>query len=308
MKTPFNRRDFLRQSGMAALCLSVLPSFSFKTKEGFLDEIGLQLYTVRDVLASDPMGTLEAIQKAGYQQVEMMDTGLLGKLGPVLKSMNLPVYSSHFSSPYITGNWEPMTAFGASVPEKKDFETVVELAAKHQLRFLVFPFLFPQDRGGLDAYKQLSEKLNRAGETCKSAGIELCYHNHSFEFQPMEKSSPFQVLTEELDPSLVNFELDVFWVSVAGMDPASFIRGHQDRIRMLHLKDKKRDTPQTYKAVSMPEDSFQPLGSGVLDFQGILDAALDAQVVYGFVEQDMASDPLASMKKSIQYLKKLQKE
>lgn len=100
-------------------------------------------------------------------------------------------------------------------------------------------------------------------------------------------------------------KLIFFWVSVAGFDPATFIREHKDRIKLLHLKDKKEGTPQTYKAVTMPRDSFQPIGAGVLDFREILKAAVEANVVYGFVEQDESPNPMADIRQSIDYLRKL---
>ncbi len=301
-----NRRHFLQQAGAAAVGLPMLRFAAYRPTSALTENLGLQLYTVREQLQSDPMGTLTAIKEAGYRQVELMDASLLPKLFPVLQSMELAVNSTHVLGPYFTGNWKPMAAFGVEPPPKDTtFDTMLELAVKYKLRYLVFPFLFPEERGGLDDYKKLSEKLNEAGEKCQAAGISLCYHNHSFEFQPMDGSSPFKVLYQELDPKLVNFEIDVFWVSVAGLDPVAFIREHQARIKLLHLKDKKKGAPQTYRAMSMPHDSFQPVGAGVLDFKAILKAADEAGVAYSFVEQDQSANPLESIRQSIAYLKKL---
>lgn len=299
-----NRRDFLSRASTAAVGFSVIKWHPLKNLNSLVDNIGVQLYTLRDVLPKDPTGTLQAIKEAGYKQVELSDVTLLPKLQAALKNVNLAVNSSHFPTPYITGNWAPLEAFGVKAPEKKDFEHIVELAASHDLRYLVFPYLFPQDRGGLDFYKSLAEKLNKAGEQAKAAGVGLCYHNHAFEFQPMEDTSPFQILIEELEPDLVNFELDIFWVSVAGLDPAGFIRKHKSRIKMLHLKDKKKGMPKVYNE-SITEDSFQPVGAGSINFAKVLKAAEEAKVEYGFVEQDQSSDPLADIRKSIQYLKKI---
>lgn len=300
------RRSFLHKAGAAALGMSMM-RYNALHKNPLVENIGLQLYTLRDELQLDPMKTLEVIREAGYKQLELMDTALLSRIHPVLQEMGVAVNSTHFLSPYLTGNWEPLAAFGLKSPPKThSFDTVLEEVAERNIRFLVFPFLFPEERGGLDEYKRLSEKLNEAGEKCKAAGVSLCYHNHSFEFQPMEESSPFDVLYQETDPDLLNFELDVFWVSVAGFDPASFIREHKSRIKLLHLKDKKEGTPQTYKAISMPKDSFMPVGAGVLDFKEILSAASEAQVAHAFVEQDESADPVAGIRQSIRYLKQME--
>lgn len=300
------RRDFLQQAAAASLGMGLM-RYNSLYHNPLVENIGLQLYTLRDELQMDPMKTLEVIREAGYKQVELMDTALLSRIYPILQEMDIAVNSTHFLSPYLTGNWEPLVAFGLKSPPKNhSFDTVLEKVAERDIRFLVFPFLFPEDRGGLDVYKRLSEKLNEAGEKCKAAGVALCYHNHSFEFQPMERSSPFDVLYKETDPDLLNFELDVFWVSVAGFDPASFIREHKRRIKLLHLKDKKKDAPQTYRAISMPKDSFLPVGSGVLDFKEILKAASEAKVAHAFVEQDESADPVAGIRQSIRYLKQLE--
>ncbi len=135
---------------------------------------------------------------------------------------------------------EPLVATGGRQPSAVyTFKRAVEQAAEYGLTDLVFPYVYPEDRGGIDVYKRLAEKLNQAGEVCQQAGIQLSYHPHAFEFQSMEDTSPFQLLMEGTDAALMHLEVNVFWVSVAGLDPAQFIREHGERVRMLHLTDKK---------------------------------------------------------------------
>lgn len=304
-----SRRQFLNTLVPAATAPLLLHTTAWSNwltpAHSLVDNIGLQLYTVRDALAAHPQQTIETIQQAGYKQVELFDTQLLAQLQPIFKNLGIAIHSSHFASPLLTGNWEPLVSMGGQrPPESYTLEKVVDEAAQYELRYLVFPFIFPQNRGGLDFYKGLAEKLNRAGETCQKAGIQLCYHNHSFEFQPMENTSPFQVLRNETDADLLHFEIDVFWVSVAGLDPASFIQDHGERVRLLHLKDKKQDTIQSYDT-TLPPDAFQPVGSGSLDFMAILSAAEAVGVTHCFVEQDQSEDALASIRQSAQYLRTL---
>jgi len=300
-----SRRSFLQRACFWGAASLVPVKFSFSSSD-LTERLGLQLYTVRDVLVEKPQETLETIRNAGYQQVELFDSQLLPQLQPVLKSLSIAVNSTHFLSPLLTGNWEPVMAFGINPPPATyTLEKAIEQTAEYGVNYFIFPFIYPQNRGGLDSYQRLAEKLNQTGEACRRVGVQLGYHNHSFEFQPMEESSPMEVLLAETDPELVCFELDVFWVSVAGYDPAEFIRQHADRIQLLHLKDKKEGTPQTYRAITLPPDSFQPVGNGVLDFAEILQAAEEAGVQHVFVEQDSSDDPLADIKRSSQYLRNL---
>ena len=303
-----SRRRFIQTVAASTVATAGirLPGFAQTNNHPLIDNIGLQLYTVREPLMKKPQQTIEAIRQAGYRQVELFGTQLLPTLQPVFKGLGISINSSHFLSPLITGNWNPLEAFGAKSPSTDyTFEKMVEQAAEHGLSHLVFPFVFPQDRGGIAFYKDLAEKLNEAGRVCQRSGIQLSYHNHAFEFQAMEDTSPFQLLLEGTNPELMSLEVDVFWVSVAGMNPAQFIRDHGGRVQMLHLKDKKKGIPQSFLDVTLPPDSFQPVGSGVLNFEEILQVAKEVGVAHCFVEQDESPDPLADIRHSSQYLKNL---
>ena len=308
-----SRRQFIQTAASVAVAASGFPRLALAKpgKHPLIDHLGLQLYTVREPLATQPQQTIEAIQQAGYQQVELFDTQLLPQLQPVLKGLGIAINSAHFLPPLVTGNWEPFVAFGRKPPPADyTFETMVAQAAEYGITHLVFPFVYPQDRGGIAFYTELAEKLNWAGETCQQSGIQLSYHHHAFEFQPMEGTSPLQLLLEHTDPALMHLQVDVFWASVAGRDPAQFIRetagGPNGRpISMLHLKDKKANLSPTFLDSSLPPDAFQPVGSGVLDFREIIRAAEEAGVKHCFVEQDESAQPLKDIQRSSHYLKNL---
>ena len=162
--------------------------------------------------------------------------------------------------------------------------------------FAVFPYLPPAQRGGLEAIKKLAAKLNAAGKISKGLGIRMCYHNHAFEFEPMEGTTPFNTLLKETDPNLVSLELDVFWVSVAGHNPVELIQQHASRIALVHLKDKLASFPVRYNE-QVPPDTFKEVGRGSIDFPGVLRAATKAGVNHFFVEQDKTpGNPLDSLK------------
>ena len=139
-------------------------------------------------------------------------------------------------------------------------------------------------------------------------GLKICYHNHAFEFGPMESSAPFQVLIGGTDKNLVGLELDLFWVSVAGHDPAEMLRTHAGRVRLVHLKDKAGSIPLLYKESVLMNTAFKEVGRGVLQIRRkILRAAESAGVEHYFVEQDQTpADPLQSLRESAAYLRNLE--
>ncbi len=280
-----SRRSFLQAGSLAAaLCA--------RGQARRLQAIGVQLYTVRTVLPQKPAETLRAIEAIGYREAEAT-FATLDAIWPSLKATSLEPVSVHLDSSAVTlGPPDQLTR-------------IVDQVKQRGFRFAVFPYLPPAERGGLDVIKRFAAKLNAAGEKCRAAGLNFCYHNHAFEFQPMNGTMPFEVLLEETDPKLVGIELDCFWVSVAGHDPVEIISHHGSRISLLHLKDKPKDTPVRYNE-SVPRTTFKEVGNGVIDWPKVLQAADSAGVQHYFVEQDQTpGDPLVSLKESYAYLSKL---
>jgi sugar phosphate isomerase/epimerase len=278
-----SRRRFLQSSSLAAALASVVRARK-------LDTIGVQLYTVRNVLPEKPAETLRAIGAIGYQEAEASYAGL-DKLMPALAATHLKPIAVHLDA-------------GAVLRGKdEDLARMVDEVKRRGFAYVVFPYLPPADRGGLDAIRRLAQSLNRAGEKCRAAGLSFCYHNHAFEFEPVEGTTPFQVLMDNTDKQLVGLEMDAFWVSVAGGDPAEMLAKLGGRVRLMHLKDKAAGTPVMYKE-SVPRTAFQEVGHGVLDWPRILRAAAAAGVPHYFVEQDQTpGDPVESLRQSFTYLR-----
>ena len=281
-----SRRQFL-QTGSLAVTLST----ALRARK--LQALGVQLYTVRTVLPQKPAETLKAIDELGYREAEAT-FATLDKIMPALEGTRLKPVSIHLET----------DLFKKGTPD--EMARVIEDVKRRGFKYAVCPYVAPADRGGLDVMRRLAEKLNQAGERCRAAGMKLCYHNHAFEFEPMEGSTPFQVLMESTDKQLVGLEMDAFWVSVAGHDPAETLRTHAGRVPLVHLKDKAEGTPVMYKE-SVPRTAFKEVGRGVLDWPKILKAASAAGVEHYFVEQDQTpGDPLDSLRQSAEYLKKLE--
>jgi sugar phosphate isomerase/epimerase len=279
-----SRRSFLRAAALLPLASRAI------AKE--LTAIGVQLYTVRDVLPKKPAETLRAIESIGYREVEATAGGL-DRIWPALEATRLKPVSCHLDSKMVTQG------------PGDELSRTLDGLKKRGFSYAVFPYLPPDERGGLDVIKALAEKLNRAGEKARAAGLKFCYHNHAFEFQPMDGSMPAHVLFQGLDPELVNIELDVFWVSVSGNDPVEMLNHLTGRVPLVHLKDKASGTEVQYNE-SVPRTTFKEVGSGVLDWPRVLQAADTAGVEHYFVEQDQTpGDPVDSLRQSFNYLKKL---
>jgi len=168
----------------------------------------------------------------------------------------------------------------------------------------VIPYLTDQERKNLDDYKKIAAHSNKAAALAKKAGIQLSYHNHAFEFQPQDGGKTgFDVFMTEFGPDM-QFELDVFWVKVGGVEPVDLIKKLSGRVAQVHLKDLKAGlTLPAFGAV--PNDAFQELGDGIIPMEPIMVASRAAGVKHCHVEQDQSPDPIASIRQSMAYLKRL---
>ena len=210
----------------------------------------------------------------------------------ISKDLGLAVNSSHF-------NWESVTE-----PEKKGvtpFVAILDQAKEAGLSHLVVPYVHGRNRKTLDDYKRLADNCNKAAAQAKNHGIQLAYHNHAFEFQPLEgNKSGYDIFVKEFD-QVMKFELDVFWVVVGGKNPVELIKKLKGRVSQLHLKDLKSGINlPNYGGI--PNDAFKELGSGIIDMEPIIQAAEKAGVAHCHVEQDHSPDAIKSIQQSIKYL------
>ena len=144
-------------------------------------------------------------------------------------------------------------------------------------------------------WQELADVLNRAGAAARSRGMTLCYHNHSFELEPLEDKIPLDFLLASTDPELVKLQMDVYWMTHGGRDPAAEIRRLGSRVATLHLKDMDRT----------PARGITSVGNGKIDFARILAAAADVKVANYYVEEDAPRDPLAAIRASYDHLARL---
>jgi sugar phosphate isomerase/epimerase len=280
-----SRRRFLQTTSLAVIAGDAAIAKKLQT-------IGVQLYTVRSVLPEKPDDTLRALDRLGYREAEG-NFADLEKIAPALQGLSLKLISVHMDNQLVLNG------------KADDLSRAFADLKKRGVSYAVLPSLPPANRGGLDAIRRLAERLNNAGEKCRAEGLAFCYHNHAFEFEPMDGTTPLEVMMKSTDRKTVGLELDAFWVSVAGHDPVEMLKKYSGRVRLMHLKDKAQGTPVMYKE-SPGKSAFKEVGSGILDWPKILRAASTARVEHYFVEQDQTpGDPLNSLRMSIDYLKKL---
>ncbi|AWM32617.1 sugar phosphate isomerase/epimerase family protein [Hymenobacter nivis] len=284
------RRDFLKQVGLLSALSLVNPGALFAAPSAL--KVGLQLYTLRDYIGKDPKGVLAKVAKAGYQEVETYGYspethywGLVPKdFKAVLAANGLTTSSGHYD-------------MGAYMRDgnQEAFKAYMEAANGCGQQYIVVPYLDAALRKTTDDFKVISEKLNRAGELCKSAGLRLGYHNHDFEFQPVNGVVLYDVMLKETDARLVDFEMDIYWVVRAGRDPIKLIEANPRRFPMWHVKDMEK---------AQPEHNTE-IGAGTIDFKKIFKYAKTAGLQHLFMEQEyFAIDAYQSIAQSAAYIRK----
>lgn len=290
-----NRRSFVKSSAVltAAGVLTNYKLLAYDKKY-----IGLQLYTVRDAMSANPAAALAKVARVGFNSVEGAtytgDEKFYGMdaktFRNVLKQNGLVMMSSHYRLGEEQTNGKD--TIGTIL---HDWDRAVDDAAEVGLKYMVCAYLSDVERGSPDHYKKLAKHFNKAGERCKKAGIQFCYHNHDFEFKQQDGKYPYETLLANTDKNLVKMEMDLYWVTKAKQDPIKLINENPGRFPLFHVKDMDKT----------PAGNFTEVGNGIIDFKNIFKHADKAGLKYFFVEQDKTpGDPFASITQSYNYIKR----
>ncbi len=262
----------------------------------YLPTLGVQVWSVRRQLETDLPGTLRAIKAAGYAQIELMRTANAPDFAPHARDLGLGI-----SSAFI--DW---ASLAQPTPDSlADRDRTLAIARELALKYLVFGYVNKGNRETIAHMKRHAAAANAFGRRCRDAGVQLCYHHHSFEFAPLEdgRTTGWDVLLGELDPALVQLEFDVFWAAIVGLEPVRMIRDLRGRIAQVHLKDLAPGTPVSFDENAVPPAAFREVGHGTLDFRAILQACAETGVAQCHVEQDESPDPLRSIATSLAWLR-----
>jgi sugar phosphate isomerase/epimerase len=247
--------------------------------------VALQLYSVRDVLASDFEGTLEKVAEMGYAGVEFCN--LYGHkpqdVAALLDRLRLGRAGYHWG-------------FKADDPLGRVPE-MIEVCGALELRWVTAPSLPKECRGSAAAYEKGAKALSRIGAALAEAGIRYGYHNHAAEFEPLDGGRRgMDILIEKTDPKVVDLQFDVYWVAVGGEDPAAYIRKYADRVQLVHIKDGKLK----------PTVEHTVVGDGDVDLGAVVEASRAAGAHWLIVEVETANPEAGSLgdaAKSLSFLR-----
>ncbi len=283
------RNDFLKITGGLALgslaSKNIFGSFSDAEDARKIKKIGLQLYTLRDVLPKDPKGILKQVAGFGYKQIESYEGGQGMFWG--MSNTDFKKYMDDLG----------MTIISSHCDTTKDFEKKATDAAAIGMKYLIYPWEGAGKK--IDDYKKFAEDFNKKGEICKMYGIRFAFHNHDFTFRTLEGQFAQDVLLNNTDPALVDFEMDIYWVVTAKQDPEAWLKKYKNRFRLCHIKDRTKNSTETADTCT--------LGEGIIDYPKILKTAKQNGMQYFIVEQERydGTTPLKAVEANAAYMKAL---
>jgi sugar phosphate isomerase/epimerase len=265
--------------------------------------VGVQLWSIEAEMKRDVRSALAAIRRIGYEDVETASLHGLGvdAFRRALDDAGLRCRAAHVSM------GDLMQDTQGAIAKVRDLGATYLVCSSPQpdapLRNgLAWATAMAQAMTP-DAWKRNADRLNAVAVAAKAAGVRTAYHNHAFEFARGNGASGWELLLERTDPTLVGFELDCAWAVAGGFDPAALIRQLGGRIHLLHLKDLVR---MPTMGAAADANATCAVGSGVIDWTSVLQAAAGAGIVAGFVEQEPpVREIYAELAKSREYLARL---
>ena len=285
------RSTFLHQAALATLATS-LPLSKLFSNTNSNSPFGIQLWTIKEVMANDPMGTLKLLAEYGYKQIESFEN-FIGKNSGMFWGMKPAEFKKTLDD-------LGMKIISSHCDYTKDFEKKVADAASIGMKYLICAWKGPQK--SIEDFKKFATEFNKAGEICKKAGLRFAYHNHDYSFKMLDGLIPQDVMIQNTDPNLVDFEMDMYWVVYAGINPLDYFTKYPDRFKLAHIKDLKKFnapqpppppppglTPEQMKLyMEQPPKMGESciIGIGSIDFKSIIPKAKKLGLEYTFVEQE----------------------
>ncbi len=278
------RRTFV-VSMTAASALSLVSPLKLFSSQKTKQLIGIQLYTLRDLVKQDFVGTLTKLSQIGYNSIEAAgyNDGMFYGYKPaeykkILLDLGLAPASSH------------------SGINPKNAKKVAEDTLNAGMSYIILPWISEDWRTSIDVYKKLADDMNLIGEQCNEMGIRFGYHNHAFEFEEIDGQIPYDILLNNTDADKVCMQLDLYWMVYGGKDPLEYFNKYPGRFELWHVKDMANDEKR----------ESTEIGNGIIDFPAIFNEKSLSGMKYYFVEQEAFTiDPMESVEMSFNYLKNL---
>lgn len=298
-----SRREFVKAGAATVACGSSFFNSTALFASALGLPLGLQLYSVRDMLPADYVGTLKKLAALGYREVEA--AGFFGHspqdVRRAMDTAGLGCVSAHYSWTDLSRDIDKIIDFHhritaeyiiCSFPGFKDPSRLPDRSYAGQVRSFT-----------MEDWHWNADQFNGIGAKIRSAGLKFGYHNHTMEFAAQDGVVPFDELLRLTDPGLVTIEMDCGWVTVGGGDPVAYLHNYKHRISMLHVKDfKPSDKPMS------PDNSpvAAEMGRGVIDFKALFTAAKGASIKHCFVEQEQYDmPPFEALKVDADYMNNL---
>jgi sugar phosphate isomerase/epimerase len=263
-----SRRTFIRNSALTAMALSIPFSNELMAMVKPNPTFGIQLWSVKMALDKDPMGVLKLLSKSGYKKVESFE-GMKGifwgmkntEFKKVMDDLGMNIISSHCND---TGDF-------------KSFERKAAEAGEIGMKYLICAHKGPQK--SIDNFKQFADEFNECGKIAKKHGLRFAYHNHDYSFIPMNGIVPQDVMMENTDKDIVDFEMDLYWTRVADIDPVAYMKRYPNRFKLVHVKDLvKTNTAIGHESCI--------IGQGTIDYKTLLPLVAKEGVQYMYAEQE----------------------
>lgn len=277
------RRKFIQGTSAAAIAALALPKSLFAFENNKM--IGIQLYTIRDLVNADLKGTLKTLAKIGYKTIEAAgyNDGTFYGMPPkeyrkFVTELGLRPLSSH-----------------ARVP-LENAQMVIDQHAEAGITYLVVPSIAKEKRQSMDDYFKIADEFNKIGELCEKSGLVFGYHNHAFEFEMIDGRKPYDILLNNTESDLVTMQLDTYWMIYGESDPVEYFNNYPGRFKLWHIKDMDNTADR----------ESTEIGNGIIDFRELFENSDEAGLEYYFVEQEeFKMDPVKSITQSFNYLNSL---
>ena len=282
------RREFLKFLGATAAAGAFAPHDAFaaaadELSAARLRKIGVQLYSVRGTMEQEGVeATLARIARIGYREVEF--AGYFGRSATQIRDTLKG-----------TGLVSPSVHVPLQLIKSPDFPKFVDNAALIGHKWINLAWLAPPERGSAEKYNAHADALLAAQKVARAAGLTMAYHNHEFEFDPLGSTNGYEILLDRTKGSGIQFEMDLYWMSVAGKDPISYWTRFPGQFPMVHVKDN----------AGAPTNAMQSVGAGTINWASLFEQRKLAGIEHFYVEHDNPPDPWASITASMAYLKRL---